>query len=39
MTVLFLLTVLIALLGVTNTHALSIVERTQEIGLLRAPSA
>jgi len=31
-----LLTVLIALLGVTNTLALSIVERTQEIGLLRS---
>jgi putative ABC transport system permease protein len=35
-TVLLLLTVLIALLGVTNTLALSIVERTREIGLLRA---
>ena len=35
-TVLLLLTVVIALLGVTNTLALSIVERTREIGLLRA---
>jgi putative ABC transport system permease protein len=35
-TVLLLLTVLIALLGVTNTLALSILERTREIGLLRA---
>lgn len=35
-TVLLLFTVLIALLGVTNTLALSIVERTREIGLLRA---
>jgi putative ABC transport system permease protein len=35
-TVLLMLTVLIALLGVTNTLALSIVERTREIGLLRA---
>jgi putative ABC transport system permease protein len=35
-TVLLLLTVLIALLGITNTLALSIVERTQEIGLLRS---
>jgi putative ABC transport system permease protein len=35
-TVLLLLTVVIALLGVTNTLVLSIVERTREIGLLRA---
>jgi putative ABC transport system permease protein len=35
-TVLLMLTVVIALLGVTNTLALSIVERTREIGLLRA---
>lgn len=35
-TVLLSLTVLIALLGVTNTLALSILERTREIGLLRA---
>ncbi|TRW46609.1 ABC transporter permease [Georgenia yuyongxinii] len=35
-TVLLLLAVGIALLGVTNTLALSIVERTREIGLLRA---
>jgi len=35
-TVLLLLTVLIALMGITNTLALSIVERTQEIGLLRS---
>ncbi|MFD1504837.1 ABC transporter permease, partial [Georgenia yuyongxinii] len=35
-TVLLLLAVAIALLGVTNTLALSIVERTREIGLLRA---
>ncbi|HET6921457.1 MAG TPA: ABC transporter permease, partial [Jiangellaceae bacterium] len=30
------LTVLIALLGITNTLALSILERTREIGLLRS---
>ncbi|WP_449065392.1 ABC transporter permease, partial [Planomonospora algeriensis] len=35
-TVLLMLAVLIALLGVTNTLALSIIERTREIGLLRA---
>ena len=35
MNVLLLLAVLIALLGLTNTLALSIVERTREIGLLR----
>ena len=35
-TVLLLFTVLIALLGITNTLALSIVERTREIALLRA---
>lgn len=35
-TVLLLLAVLIALLGITNTLALSIVERTREVGLLRA---
>jgi putative ABC transport system permease protein len=35
-TVLLLLTAVIALLGITNTLALSIVERTREIGLLRA---
>jgi putative ABC transport system permease protein len=35
-TVLLLFTVLIALLGITNALALSIAERTREIGLLRA---
>ncbi|MFJ8578255.1 FtsX-like permease family protein [Micromonospora sp. NPDC093277] len=35
-TVLLMLAVLIALLGITNTLALSITERTAEIGLLRA---
>ncbi|GAA2340800.1 FtsX-like permease family protein [Dactylosporangium salmoneum] len=35
-TALLLFTVVIALLGITNTLALSIVERTREIGLLRA---
>jgi putative ABC transport system permease protein len=34
--VLLLFTVLIAMLGITNTLALSIVERTREIGMLRA---
>jgi putative ABC transport system permease protein len=35
-TVLLLFTVLIAMLGITNTLALSILERTREIGMLRA---
>jgi putative ABC transport system permease protein len=35
-TVLLLFTVLFALLGITNTLGLSIIERTREIGLLRA---
>ncbi len=35
-TVLLVLTVVIALLGITNTLALSVGERTREIGLLRA---
>ncbi|MFG2042440.1 FtsX-like permease family protein [Dactylosporangium sp. NPDC048998] len=35
-TALLLFTVVMALLGITNTLALSIVERTREIGLLRA---
>ncbi len=35
-TVLLLLAVLIALLGITNALALSIVERTREVGVLRA---
>lgn len=35
-TVLLLLAVLIALLGITNALALSIVERTREVGMLRA---
>ncbi|MFP3712127.1 FtsX-like permease family protein [Puerhibacterium sp. TATVAM-FAB25] len=38
-TVLLALTVVIALLGITNTLALSVVERTREIGLLRAVGA
>lgn len=35
-TVLLLLAVLVALLGITNALALSIVERTREVGMLRA---
>jgi putative ABC transport system permease protein len=35
-TVLLLLAVVIALLGITNALALSVVERTREVGLLRA---
>jgi putative ABC transport system permease protein len=35
-TAVLMLTVLIALLGITNTLALSIIERTRELGLLRA---
>lgn len=35
-TVLLILAVVIALLGITNTLALSVVERTRELGLLRA---
>jgi putative ABC transport system permease protein len=35
-TAVLLLTVLIAMLGITNTLALSIIERTRELGLLRA---
>ena len=36
MTVLLLMTVVVATLGIANTLALSMLERTREIGLLRA---